>query len=172
MYTDPSGEFLISTAVLIGAIIGGVVGASVGGVVAYNIAKNNGVESWELFGWTLLGIVGGGAIGVAVGAAVGYGIGYWAGGTYANGIVAKSVSGGVKTFLSQANKVHHVLSKSAHKLAGYTTKSLGKLMKKTMIKGVIGTYKTVQSAFWAAAGSEVTFVIIDGVIKISDMWLR
>jgi DNA invertase Pin-like site-specific DNA recombinase len=32
--------------------------------------------------------------------------------------------------------------------------------------------RKVKSAYWAIAGSEVTFVVIDGVIKISDMWIR
>ena len=108
----------------------------------------------------------------AVGAAVGYGIGYLAGGTYVNGLVAKSVDSSVKVFMANANKVHHVLGQAKHKLIGYTAKSMSKLMKKTLTKGVLGSYKTVQSAFWAAANSEVTYVIIDGIIKISDMWIR
>ena len=80
---------------------------------------------------TLLGIFGGGLIGAAVGAGVGYAVGYLAGGTYANGLVAKSITGGVRSFLSQANKVHHVLGKAAHNLSNYTVKSMGKLMKQT-----------------------------------------
>ena len=74
--------------------------------------------------------------------------------------------------MSQANNVHHVLGKPKHKLVGYTTKTMGKLMKKTLAKGVVGPYKTAQSAYWAVTGSEVTFVIIDGFVKISDMWIR
>ncbi len=172
MFTDESGMFLISTAVLIGAIIGAVAGATVGGIIAYNIAEQNGATGWELVGWTAMGVVGGGLIGAGVGAAAGYGIGYWAGGTYANGLVAKSVSGGVKAVLSQTNKVHHILDNVGHNLSGYTKKSLASLMKNTLSKGIIGTYKSVQSAYWYAMNSEVTFVIINGVIKISDMWIR
>ena len=83
----------------------------------------------------------GAIIGTIGGGTIGYGVGYLAGGTYANGLVAKSVGRGVKTFLSQANKVHHVLGQA-------------------------------QSAYWAIAGLEVTFVVIDGVNKISEMWIR
>ena len=83
---DPTGHFLISTAVIIGAIAGGIIGAVVGGLSAYHIAKNNGAAGWALAGGTALGTIGGGAIG----AAAGYGVGYLAGGTYANGLVAKS----------------------------------------------------------------------------------
>ena len=172
MYVDPTGHFLISTAVLIGAIVGGIIGAAVGGVSAYNVAKSKGAEGWELAGWTALGAVGGGAIGAAVGAAAGYGVGYLAGGTYANGLAAKSVDSGVKAFMSQANKVHHVLSKAGHNLSGYTAKSMGTLMKKTLINGVVGPYKSVQSAYWAVANSEVSFTIVKGVLKVSDMWIR
>lgn len=37
---------------------------------------------------------------------------------------------------------------------------------------MISAYGKAQSAYWAIAGSEVTFVLIDEVIKISDMWIR
>ena len=45
-------------------------------------------------------------------------------------------------------------------------------MKNTLSKGTLGTYKTVQSAYWHIMNSEVTFTIINGAIKISDMWIR
>ncbi len=172
MYTDPSGCFAITTAIIIGAIVGAVVGGTIGGVVTYNSAKKSGATGGELLGKTILGVLGGAVIGGAIGAAIGYGVGYLAGGTYASGLTAKSVGTGVKTFVSQANKVNHVLNNPAHKLTGYTTKSMGRLMKKTLSKGIVGSYKSVQSAYWAAMGSEVTFVVIDNVIKISDMWIR
>ncbi|MBQ7761385.1 MAG: RHS repeat-associated core domain-containing protein [Clostridia bacterium] len=70
MYVDPSGKLAVSLTV-IGLIIGAVVGAAAGGIGAYNIAKNNGAEDWELFGWTMAGIVGGGVVGGALGAGVG-----------------------------------------------------------------------------------------------------
>ena len=72
----------------------------------------------------------------------------------------------------QTNKMHHILGKISHNLAGYTIKTAGKLMKHTLAKVVISAYGTAQSAYWSIFGSEVTFVIIDGVIKISDMWIR
>ena len=60
-------------------------------------------------------------------------------------------NGGVKTFLSQANKVNHVLGKASHNLKGYTVKTMGRLMKKTLEKGVYAAYKSVDSMIWAAA---------------------
>ena len=175
MYTDPEGNFLISTAVLIGAIIGGIIGAGVGvGVVAYQDYKDdgelfNGSKKWyEYLGAALIG----GAVGAAIGAGVGYAAGYLAGGTYANGLVAKSVTKGVKTFFSQQNKVHKLLKLSRHNLSGYTSKTAAKLMKRTLSKGVFEAYKSVQSMYLASMNSQVTYVIINGVIAISDMWIK
>ena len=171
MYADETGTFLLSTAVIIGLVVGATIGATIGGIVAYNIANNNGQNGWNLVGWTFLGVLGGGIIGAAVGAAVGYGIGYLAGGTYANGLSAKAVTQGIKSFLAQANKIHHVLSKVGHNLSGYTVKSMAALMKKTLVGGTISAYKSVQIATLAALNSQVTFTIINGVILISDMWV-
>ena len=174
-YADPSGHFMISTAVLIGAIIRAVVGAGAGfGIVAYNDYADDGeifngsVKWYDYLGPTLLG----GAVGAVVGGAIGYGIGYLAGGTYANGLGVKSVNQAVKSFFLKTNKIHHALDKPAHKLIGYSEKAMAKLMKNTLAKGVVGTYKSVESAYWIEVGSEVTFIVIDGVIKISDMWIR
>ena len=174
-FVDPSGHFMISTAVLIGAIIGAVVGAGAGfGIVAYNDYADDGeifngsVKWYDYLGATLLG----GAVGAVVGGAIGYGIGYLAGGTYANGLGVKSVNQAVKSFLSNQNNIHHVLDNPAHKLIGYSEKAMAKLMKNTLAKGVVGAYKSVESAYWIEVGSEVTFIIINGVIKISDMWVR
>ena len=163
---------MISTSVLIGAIVGAVIGAVVGGIVTYNVAQDSGAEGWELFGWTASGVVGGSVIGAIVGAAIGYGIGYLAGGTYANGLGAKSVNQAVKSFLSNRNNIHHVLDKPAHKLIGYSEKAMAKLMKNTLAKGVYEAYKTVDSMVLASTNSQVTYIIIDGVIYISDMWIK
>ena len=84
-YADPSGRLAITLAAL-GAIIFGVVGATIGGVIAYNIAKNNGAEGWDLFGYTMLGILGGGLIG----AAIGYGAGALI--THFTGVVGVSIT--------------------------------------------------------------------------------
>ena len=69
-YCDPSGRFAISLAT-IGLIWGATLFATAGGIAAYNIAKDNGAEGWDLVGWTALGVIGGGVIG----AALGYGAG-------------------------------------------------------------------------------------------------
>ena len=60
MGVDKTGNFAISLTIL-GLIIGAVVCSAVGGAVAYNVAKSNGQTGWALFGWTMVGVVGGGA---------------------------------------------------------------------------------------------------------------
>lgn len=70
MGCDPSGTFVIPT-IVIGLIIGAIARAAVGGTIAGITASNNGATGWELFGWTMLGIVGGGIIGGAIGALIG-----------------------------------------------------------------------------------------------------
>ena len=158
---------MISTAVLIGAITGAVVVGAIGVAITYNVAEEKGAEGWELFGWTLLGVLAGSIVG-----AIGYGIGYAAGGTYANGLVAKSVTNGVNSFFSQSNKVHKLLKITRHNSSKYTPKTAAKLMKKTLAKGTFEAYKTVNSMVLASTNSQVTYVMINGTIMISDMWIR
>ena len=57
-------------------------------------------------------------------------------------------------------------------MIGYTEKAMSKLMKKTLAKGTYKAYKTVNSMVLASTNSQVTYVIINGVIAISDMWIQ
>ena len=66
MFTDSTGEFPV-TILVIGLIIGAIAGGIAGGVIAFNVAKSNGAEGWNLVSWTAIGIIGGAAIGAAVG---------------------------------------------------------------------------------------------------------
>ena len=45
-------------------------------------------------------------------------------------------------------------------------------MKKTLAKGTFEAYKTASSMFLSSTNSQVTFVMINGTIAISDMWIR
>lgn len=73
MHADPSGCFVITTAIIIGLITGAVIGATVGGVIAYNYATAAGMTGWDLVGQVVLGALGGGFAGAAIGAVVGAG---------------------------------------------------------------------------------------------------
>ena len=93
-YADPSGHFMISTAVAvgfwIGLAVGTIAGATAGGIIAHNIAEDRGAEGWELLGWTALGILGGGLLGGVSGAAIGSSIGYGVGLLWGSAPVAGS----------------------------------------------------------------------------------
>jgi len=108
MYTDPSGRFIFTTAMLIGLIIGASVGAVAGGYIAGEKASEAGATGWELFGWTLLGVVGG-AIGTlagwaapAIGGMFSSSLALAGGGTAYSGAAIASVGIlGVSVFMSQ-----------------------------------------------------------------------
>ena len=72
MYTDPTGRFIMTTAMIVGLIIGAVIGATVGGCIAYEKASESGATGWELAGWTLAGVLGGGFVGGLLGMAAGW----------------------------------------------------------------------------------------------------
>ena len=174
MYTDETGEFLISTAVLIGAIIGGVIGATAGGIIAYNIASSNGATGWELVGWTALGVVGGGAIGAGIGAAAGYGIGYLAGGTYVNGVGVRAAKLGLRASF-KTNKFSHVL-KGKHLfdkvLADVTEKSVKNLAGKVLAGGSLiasNPYKLIME--YGDELLELRYVIVDGLVRIGTFFV-
>lgn len=104
-YTDPDGEFVITTAVIVGLAIGATIGAYSGAVIAnggqYNPLKWN-YKSYETWGGMLYGAAIGGAAsfaGAAVGASVaaGVGIGGFAGGAI-SGAAAGVVSGSIQGF--------------------------------------------------------------------------
>ena len=70
MFSDPTGEFIL-TALIVGIAIGAVIGGAVGGTIAYNSAQSSGLEGSDLF-WATAGGVGKGAlIGGAAGGLVG-----------------------------------------------------------------------------------------------------
>ena len=107
------------------------------------------------------------AIGAAIGAVVGGVVG---GISYTpSGLSRAAVNKAVNSTLKDANKMNHIMQPK-HNLPK-SIKEVGKLMKKTLIKGEIVPYKSVSSAVWSVANSQVTFLIVDGLIRISDMWV-
>ena len=87
-------------------------------------------------------------------------------------LAAKAVTKGVRKFFAQPNKVHKLLNVARHNLSGYTQKEAARLMQNTLAKGVYEAYQTVGSMVLASTNSQVTYVFIDGVIAIGDMWIR
>ena len=154
----------------IGLGIGAVAGATIGAIAGGIIAHINKTDFWTSVGeGALLGLGIGAFAGAIVGAIVG-GICGALSYTTPSGLKLKAIDSAINKAFSDPNKVNHIMQ-SKHNLP-QSIKGVRKLMRNTLINGKIIQYKSVQSAFWSAAGSEVIFKIIDGVIHISDMWIR
>ncbi|MBR4793875.1 MAG: hypothetical protein IK038_09465 [Bacteroidaceae bacterium] len=102
-YTDPSGEFVITTGIVIAAAA--IIGAGIGTYQGYKVGKSQGLTGWEMVGKMALGGVIGAAsgaasagVGVAVGGAVAAaGIGGFWGGCITGG-VSGFVGGGINGY--------------------------------------------------------------------------
>lgn len=73
--------------------------------------------------------------------------------------------------MSNLKKVDHI-TKAKHHLLGYSKHALHKLMKTTFAHGTVGPYKKAAlSVFLRSKGVKITFVIKEGSVLISDMWI-
>lgn len=151
--------------VLIGAAIGIGAGATAGAVGSLIAGEKLGSgEFWSNTLYASLACFGTGAlIGAAVGGAVG-GLSWTP-----SGLGRGAVNQAVKSTLSNSNKMHHIMMPK-HGLPN-TINAVGKLMQNTLINGTLSSYGSASTAIWAAGGSQVTYMIIDGMIHISDMWM-
>ena len=179
-FVDPSGHFLISTAVAvgfwIGLAVGAIAGATAGGIIAHNIAENHGAEGWELFAWTMLGIVGGGAIGGAVGAALGSSIGYGVGLLWGTAPVAGS-QGAVALWSGGKGIAGQVASTYAAKtgaklvtntFAGQTLNVVSRLFPKRLSNYLWGKL----SAEFVAGASSATIFLFDKGIEYNSVFYK
>ena len=171
MYKDPDGQFAISTSVIVGAIVGAIIGAGTAIAITAAVDYNDNEQfdkPW--YEYLLFGTVGG-VVGAIIGGLIGYGVGYALGGTYSNGLVAKEVGKGIKSVLLDLKKVDHITN-AKHNLLGYSKHALHKLMKTTFAHGTVGPYKKAAlSVFLRSKGVKITFVIKEGSVLISDMWI-
>lgn len=155
-------------AVIHGAAVGTLIGASVGaGVGAVGGMVYDAVQGNE-FGTSVLDGV---KIGFGVGAITGMLIGGTVGGVNytPSGLNRFAINKAVNRTLADPNKMNHIMQVK-HGLPN-SPSAVGKLMKRTLIKGTIIPYKSVSSAVLAATHSQVTFTLINGAIMISDMWI-
>ena len=74
-YVDPSGHFLVSTAVLVGVGVGGIVGAIAGSYKGRLVAKRLGYKGKKRNLFIATYGIKGAAVGAIIGAFAGYGIG-------------------------------------------------------------------------------------------------
>ena len=88
---DPDGHLVITSAMIVGAIIGAVVLGTVGGIGAYHLSKKWKVPKGKRWTYVLGGVV----IGAIVGALIGGTVGYLIGPSANSGLVLWSGSGQV-----------------------------------------------------------------------------
>ena len=173
---DPTGEFVISTAVLIGIGIGALIGGVAGGGYGYNKAVKRNIpkgQRWRyVVGYGLVGAV----IGGVIGGFVGYGVGVALGAKTSSGLVIKSVSKSLSSV--SRNTIHHIMqSKHAwgRVLRNATWKNVKGLINTTIKKGATTLINSQGRALiYEAVRNNVVvrYAIIDGVIKISDAWVK
>ena len=175
-YLDFTGEFVISLAVLIGVGIGAVVGGVVGGIYGYKKAEKNDVPKEQRWKYVVGYGLGGAVVGGVIGGFVGYGVGVALGAEASSGLVLKSISNALSSV--GRNTMHHILqSKHAwgQVLKNVSWGNVKGLIRLTLQKGATTLIDQKGSALIYEAIKDnivVRYAVIDGVIKISDAWVK
>ncbi|MBP3353197.1 MAG: hypothetical protein J6L02_00905, partial [Bacteroidales bacterium] len=176
MFKDDSGEFVISTAVLIGIGIGALIGGVAGGTYGYNKAVKNNVPKGQRWKYVVGYGLGGAVIGGVIGGFVGYGVGVALGAKASSGLVIKSVSKALSSV--SRNTMHHIMQ-SKHAwgrfLRNATWNNVKGLINTTIKNGATTLInKQGEALIYEAVRNNVVvrYAIIDGVIKISDAWVK
>ena len=173
---DPTGEFVISTAVLIGIGVGALIGGVAGGAYGYNKAVKSNVPKGQRWKYVVGYGLGGAVIGGVIGGFVGYGVGVALGAKASSGLVIKSVSKALSSV--SRNTMHHIMqSKHAwgRVLRNATWNNVKSLINTTMKKGATTLInKQGRALIYEAVRNNVVvrYAVIDGVIKISDAWVK
>ena len=163
----------IAGAIINGAAIGALIGAgggaiigAFGGIINDAIVGNDfGTSIWT---WTKAGFGIGAIMGFIVGGTVG-GLSYTP-----SGLGKSAINQAVKTAISDTNKMSHIMLPK-HGFGNSITQ-VANLMRNTLINGTVSIYGSAGAAgaayvaSWAAGGAQVTYVIIDGILRISDMF--
>ena len=175
-YLDFTGEFVISLAVLIGVGIGALVGGVVGGIYGYKKAEKNDVPKEQRWKYVVGYGLGGAVVGGVIGGFVGYGVGVALGAEASSGLVLKSISNALSSV--GRNTMHHILqSKHAwgQVLKNVSWGNVKGLIRLTLQKGATTLIDQKGSALIYEAIKDnivVRYAVIDGVIKISDAWVK
>ena len=173
---DSTGEFIISTAVLIGIGIGSLIGGVVGGVYGYTKAVKNNIADQDRWKYVVGYGFGGTVVGGVIGGFVGYGAGIALGAKASSGLVVKSISKALSS-ISQ-NTIYHIMqSKHAWSqvLKRATWNNIKDLINATMKKGATTLInKQGNAIIYEAVRNNIVvrYAVIDGIIKISDAWVK
>ena len=182
-YVDPSGHFLVSTAVLVGVGVGGIVGAIAGSYKGRLVAKRLGYKGKKRNLFIATYGIKGAAVGAIIGAFAGYGIGVCYGASSSSGLAVKGVNSAIRRVASDQNKVRHIMQ-SKHAWTKVTKKNQWKyvkpIVKKAMKSGkmeAIGKTKGKEIVYkfvynYKGKIIEGTCIAKKGVVKLSDAWVK
>ena len=178
-YVDPSGHFLVSTAVLVGVGVGGIVGAIAGSYKGRLVAKRLGYKGKKRNLFIATYGIKGAVVGAIIGAFAGYGIGVAMGASSSSGLAVKGVNSAIRRVASDQNKVRHIMQ-SKHEWTKVTKKNQWKYVKKEMKSGkmeAIGKTKGKEIVYkfvynYKEKIIEGTCIAKKGVVKLSDAWVK
>ena len=182
-YVDPSGHFLVSTAVLVGVEVGGIVGAVAGSYKGRLVAKRLGYKGKKRNLFIATYGIKGAVVGAIIGAFAGYGIGVAMGASSSSGLAEKGVNSAIRRVASDQNKVRHIMQ-SKHEWTKVTKKNQWKyvkpIVKKEMKSGkmeAIGKTKGKEIVYkfvynYKEKIIEGTCIAKKGVVKLSDAWVK
>ena len=182
-YVDPSGHFLVSTAVLVGVGVGGIVGAIAGSYKGRLVAKRLGYKGKKRNLFIATYGIKGAVVGAIIGAFAGYGIGVAMGASSSSGLAVKGVNSAIRRVASDQNKVRHIMQ-SKHEWTKVTKKNQWKyvkpIVKKEMKSGkmeAIGKTKGKEIVYkfvynYKGKIIEGTCIAKKGVVKLSDAWVK
>ena len=169
-YVDPSGHFLVSTAVLVGIGVGGIVGAIAGSYKGRLVAKRLGYKGKKRNLFIATYGIKGAVVGAIIGAFAGYGIGVAMGASSSSGLAVKGVNSAIRRVASDQNKVRHIMQ-SKHEWTKVTKKNQWKYVKLIVKrKGKEIVYKFVYN--YKEKIIEGTCIAKKGVVKLSDTWVK
>ena len=187
MYVDYEGEFVISTALIVGISIGALIGAGIGAYVGYQVAEKVGVEESERWKFVVGYGLGGALIGGVIGGVIGYGIHAAIGVAAGSSATAVSIQNAISNV--DASRIDHILNGSKGK-----DHMWGKLMNKVDWNGVkyyiqetmktgettlkdkyvnndvtTMVYETVQE--YKGVTVKVIYNVIYGIVNITDAYV-
>ena len=173
---DSTGEFVISTSILIGIGIGAVIGGIVGGTYGYKKAVMDNVPRGQRWKYVVGYGIGGAVVGGVIGGFVGYGAGFALGAKASSGLVMKSISKAISSV--GRSTIHHIMqSKHAwgQVLRNASWNNVKHLINTTIQRGATTLInKQGNALIYEAVRNNVVvrYAVIDGVIKISDAWVK
>ena len=184
VFMDETGEGIILACVLIGAGIGALIGGTAGGVYGYKKAVKNNVAKQDRWKYVVGYGLGGAVVGGVIGGFVGYGIGFLCGAASTSGVALRAISKGLSS-ITKKTWGHIITKEHAWNLVlkKVTQSGVKNLISQALKKGATtlidkmvkkGVTSMIYESVYSYMGQKiiVRYAVIDGIIKISDAWVK